>query len=241
MTFERYVELIESASEGEYVIRGRKSHKIGDVFVSIWRDEDGKPLNGAQYIREYPAILWTWVKPEEFYRRFVDRVPCFTVHSLRYYGQPKLRKPTELKGVKQTFSVDYIAGKCRCAVFVSGDDVWIKHGDYFSVSMTPPAEEMGMPLGYMAKKYVGERSTKSFIYPDAWGDIVLRNEAWLRLPGIMIDIRAGESHRRLVSTIVREQERAHGFGEYALDSSDMERFWERVISELIRTGNELTR
>ena len=155
----------------------------------------------------------------------------FEVISLRIYGQPKLRKPDELKGVKQAFSVDYIPKKCRCAVYINGVDVWIKHGDYFSESLSLPEEDRGMPLGYLAKKYVGERSVKSFIYPDAWGDIVLRNEAWICLRGLMRDITAGVFVLEIWAEILRQQERLHGWGTYDLCCTDMERFWERVVTE----------
>jgi hypothetical protein len=103
------------------------------------------------------------------------------VVSYRFYGQPKLAKPAELKGVKQSFSADYIPEKCACPCFVNDDDLWIKHRDFFSESFRPPVEDMGAPLGYILEKYFPDlkRHTKNFIYADAWGDVVLRNEAWI--------------------------------------------------------------
>jgi hypothetical protein len=128
----------------------------------------------------YPCTF-TYSNPAEVYRLFfVSPFTCEVV-SYRFYGQPKLAKPAELKGVKQSFSADYIPKKCSCPCFVNGDDLWIKHRDFFSESFRPPAEDMGAPLGYILEKYFPDlkRHTKNFIYADAWGDVVLRNEAWI--------------------------------------------------------------
>jgi len=112
------------------------------------------------------------------------------IHYPRFYGQPKLKKPKELKGIKQTFSIDYILKKCKCGVFVIGDDVWVRHKDYFSSSLKLPREDIGKPLGALANKYCEKSKKEKFVYPDAWGDIVLKNEAWIRLKGLMIDIKS---------------------------------------------------
>lgn len=40
----------------------------------------------------------------------------FKVYSLRKYGQPKLPKPIELKGIKQLLSVDYIINEIILAL-----------------------------------------------------------------------------------------------------------------------------
>ena len=57
------------------------------------------------------------------------------VVSRRVYGQPKLKKPSELSGVSSAFSVDFIAGKCRCQCFIHGDDVYVKHRDFGSTEV----------------------------------------------------------------------------------------------------------
>ena len=36
-----------------------------------------------------------------------------------------------------------------------------------------------MPLSYYANKYFGKNRKEKFCYPDTWGSIILRNEAWL--------------------------------------------------------------
>ena len=149
-----------------------------------------------------------------------------------FYGEPRLRKPKELKGVKQAFSVDYIPNKCKCGVFLNGNDVWVKHRDYFSDIMELPAEELGQPLGYLANKYCGAEKSDKFIYPDAWGSIVLRNEAWVHLKDVLLDIRTGMFELDIVNNICRQQEMACGFDEYELVCTPMERFWEKVVHQL---------
>ena len=154
------------------------------------------------------------------------------LHYPRFYGEPKLKKPKELKNIKQVFAVDYIPKKCKCGAFLNGDDVWVKHRDYFSDTMSLPAEELGQPLGYLANKYCGAGKSDKFIYPDAWGSIVLRNEAWVRLKDVLLDIRTGVFELDIVNNICRQQEMACGFDEYELACTPMERFWEKLIWQL---------
>lgn len=98
----------------------------------------------------------------------------FIEYSKRFYGEPKLILPKELKGIKQWDSVDYIPKKCKCAIYIKGNDVWIKHRDYFSQEMKLPPEDFGMPLEVLANKYCDKQKKNKFIYPDCWGSIVLR-------------------------------------------------------------------
>lgn len=152
------------------------------------------------------------------------------IHSFRKYGQPKLDKPKELKGIKQALSVDYIPNKCKCQVFVLGDDVWVKHGDYFSPSMK--VEEIGAPLDYLVNKYTDKTKGKKFVYGDAWGDIIERQEAWIRIDNLMSEINSGKFELDIVNEIRSQQEKYHGFDEYELCCSDMERFWEKLVNGL---------
>lgn len=158
----------------------------------------------------------------------------FEVARIRMYGQPKLRKSAELKNVKQTLAVDYITKKCRCPVYIAGSDVWVKHRDYFSDTLRLSADEIGAPLSVIANKYAAADRKSKFIYEDAWGSVVLRNEAWICLRGLLIDIERKISPLRILDEILRQQERTHGFDEYELCCTDIERFWERVISEVTK-------
>lgn len=236
-----YIDRIIAASESNGGYRGRHVYKVGRHYVSFWRDDNGEYLGGRLQYTGHGDLMWTWSNAEEFYNRYLsgDNTLKFEVHSMRFYGQPKLTKPTELRGVRQAFSVDYIRGKCRCPVFIHGKDVWVRHGDYFSESRRLPSEDRGKPLGYLARKYVGERSVKSFIYPDAWGDIVLRNEAWLQVRALAYRLQTNESPLRLRWEILRQQERAHGWGTNELEVGYEARFWENVINETKRYLNDI--
>lgn len=158
----------------------------------------------------------------------------FSIHSARVYGQPKLTKPKELKGVKQILSVDYIPRKCRCPVFIKDDDVWVKHNDYFSQVMRTATDDIGTPMVYRAKKYLRQERKKKFIYDDNWASIVLRNEAWLRIENLHKQIKEGKFQLDIVRDIREQQEKAHGFDECELCCTDMERFWERLVMELVK-------
>lgn len=155
---------------------------------------------------------------------------AFEAYSFRQYGQPKLSKPKELIGIRQIASIPYIPQKCTCPMFINGNDVWIKHGDYFSPSLQ--TEEIGAPLEYLANKYADKQKGKKFIYSDAWGSIVLRQEAWLVVRGLVSAIASDSFTPRIVREICRQQEITHGFEELSLCCTDMERFWEKVINKI---------
>ena len=90
----------------------------------------------------------------------------------------KLDKPKQLKGIKQVTSIPMYGGKVRHGLFLLDDDLYIQCRDYFSPSICFP-EDIGTPLSYRAKKYLGKNYKNKFAYPDGWGDIVRRQCAWL--------------------------------------------------------------
>ena len=94
------------------------------------------------------------------------------IYSKRRYGEPKLPKPKELKGIKQSFTVDWIPKKCRCAGYVLDNDIYIKHRDFGSIALYGQEHEF----------------RKRFIYKDEYGCVVLRGEAWLVIKNIKQDI-----------------------------------------------------
>lgn len=153
----------------------------------------------------------------------------YKIHSFRRYGEPKLKKPKILSGIQQAFSVDYIPGKCRCQVFIHKEDVWIKHRDYFSEVYKPTMEELGRPLNYFVEKHLCKNGPQRFIYDDAWGAVVLRNEAWIVIEGLLAEVRTNKFPLDIVRKIREQQERFHGFEKYELVSTEMERFWERLV------------
>lgn len=185
----------------------------------------------------YP-ITFTYSNPQEVYDLFFTPPLACEVASYRLYGQPKLAKPTELKGVKQSFSVDWNK-KCKCQCFVKDNDLWIKHRDFFSSSHQPAPEDMGTPLVYRAKKYFSlDYKGDHFCYPDSWGDIVLRNEAWIVFRNLRQAIKR-DRHIPVKSMIqaflnsdVLKQNRI-----YELEDN-WETFFENVCKEYTKTSSK---
>lgn len=104
----------------------------------------------------------------------------YLIVSRRFWGEPKLDKPKELKGIKSIGGVDFIPKHSKPQLFIKDNDLYIKHNDYFSYYWRPPkGERIDMPLSYYANKYFGKNKKEKFCYPDCWGSIILRNEAWL--------------------------------------------------------------
>jgi hypothetical protein len=161
----------------------------------------------------------------------------FTQYSIRHYGQPKLTKPKELKGIKQIFSIDYIPKKCKCPIYIKNDDIWIKHRDYFSPIFNPPDDKyMGKPLNDVLKKYFPNCNLKpeKFIYSDNWSSSVLRNEAWICIKYFISCVKQNCFELDILDEILRQQEIICDFKKYDLCCTDMERFWEEVINKTKR-------
>lgn len=152
---------------------------------------------------------------------------------VRFYGEPKLKRPKELKGLKANFTVDYIPKKCKCSVYIVGDDIWVQHRDYFSSSMDLPIEDIGAPLDVLCKKYLNKDKSKKFIYGDAWGDIVLRNEAWIHIENVVSYAKENLPYQ-VVYEIIQEQERINGFEDLELIGTDMERMWDNILNRIYR-------
>lgn len=146
------------------------------------------------------------------------------IHSLRGYGEPKLVKPKELKGITQSHSLPY--NKTKVSVFLPGDGkIWLRFRDFFSPSMETPKHLEGSPLPVLIKELMEvKRHTKNFIYSDSWGDIVLRQEAWLIVKGYFKDYR--DVYRRL-----RDFEKVIGVEEFELGDTGFSRLMENFIKK----------
>lgn len=96
--------------------------------------------------------------------------------SQRHYGEPKLKKPKELKGITQIGNVPF-GPKCKCPVYLTNKQIYLKHRDFFSPSISMPHA-----------KYAGiiDKWNQKFMYNDNFGSAVLRCEAWLRIPKLLI-------------------------------------------------------
>lgn len=181
----------------------------------------------------YP-ITFTYSNPAEVYELFFTAPLFCEVVSYRFYGQPKLSKPAELKGIKQSFSADWILNKCKCQCVVKGGDLWIKHRDFFSPLHRPSdPSDNGTPLVYRAKKYFGiDLSNKEkFCYSDYWGEIILRNEAWIVFRNLGQVIR--RDRQPPIQNMIKAFSNSdfcikHSISQYDLSNGDWERFFENV-------------
>ena len=234
-------ELISAAEEKGKDFKGRTVYKMqtgtGSVLFKIL-EEDNLKLDCIYYQvwnneRFINPITWTMSDVEEFYNTFKEKKSIsFNVHTFRKYGEPKMKKPKELSGIKESFSVDFIPKKCKCQCFVSGNDLWIKHRDFFSEEMEYEKEDFGTPLEYRANKYLGKEKKGKFVYNDCWGDIVNRNEAWIVFKNIMDKKRLLENSSLLAREMLKVFSKYHkGSNEYFV-SGDWEFFFERIAKEI---------
>lgn len=156
----------------------------GTLIVKL-SQENGEYLNLAFYqvwkdTRYVDPVGFTMSNPKCVYETFFGKDISFERVSYRLYGQPKLDKPKELKGIEQSFTGTYIKNKCDCPCFCFGEDLWVQHKDFFSRAFQPPIDDLGKPTSYYLNKYFNcNRSFKKFVYNDSWGSIILRNEAWI--------------------------------------------------------------
>lgn len=143
----------------------------------------------------------------------------FDIPYIRYYGEPKLTKPKELKGIKEIFSVDYIPKKCKCKVYVVGDDLWIHHRDFFSRTIYDHSVAF----------------RKKFVYNDTFGAVVLRNEAYLKVTGFC---RYIDERCRLVHEVMRLFEQKMEMKEYELEDTNDSRMFEDIVNKLYKMNKE---
>ena len=128
------------------------------------------------------------------------------VLSARKHGEPKLKKPKELDGIEQAFSVDWIPEKCKCPCYIVGNDIYIKHRDFNSIELYGTDYEF----------------RRKFIYKDEYGCIVLRGEAWLVIKNIYQDIKNNILLPKISFVLAEQITDVAGHMEW-------ERFFEKVI------------
>jgi hypothetical protein len=188
----------------------------------------------------YP-ITFTYSNPKDVYDLFFTPSLECEIVSYRLYGQPKLKKPSELKGIKQGFSMSFIPGKCKCQCFVKGNDLWIKHRDFFSACHRPSdLNDIGTPLSYRCQKYFNADKSylDKFVYPDSWGEIVLRNEAWIVFRNIK-QAAIRNSHIELSCTLKNtflNTKLLKNLGMSCLDE-----YWDRFLENLCINYNKYTK
>lgn len=143
---------------------------------------------------------WNLTNPADFCKQFLFPQAEYVVLS----SGKNHKKPQELCGIMEFASVSF--GKCKCQLFLKGDDLYINHHDYFSRSWRPPADDLGKPTTYYLKKYFGITRLEKFCYADCWGDIVLQNKAWLRITNFvpMVKILNAPQIAKKVWPMIRE-------------------------------------
>lgn len=159
------------------------------TFIVKYLEVNGAISHTLQY-RTTTSFLWTLGNIRNFLHIYHPDMRIEPV-SVRRYGEPKLVKPKELKGIPQTFGIPYIYGgygnvKATNSVFIKGDDIYIKVRDYMSRTFRPPAGFAGAPLNVILANFFPDKVIKQkFIYSDCYGSVVLRGEAWLCFRHIM--------------------------------------------------------
>lgn len=121
------------------------------------------------------------VKIQSIRQEFVPAYPVIKVYSKRMYGEPKLKRPAELKGLKAETTFSMRGKDAKGSLFLKdGKVLWLCRDFASKDAGFPERKDMELPTSVLAKKYgLGRKGFKSFIYPDAWCRILQRNEAWI--------------------------------------------------------------
>lgn len=251
---EEYIELIKQQCKFVTNTKHREIYEAkyykGHMFILLFKDlEDGHYYDYAEYSehidnRILQPITRTMSTPKKVCELLSIKGIKYEVISHRYYGEPKLSKPKELKGIKPIGKVTYIPKHSEPQIFIKGKDVYIKHTDYFSPEWRPPkGERIGMPLSYYTEKYFNRTKSEKFIYPDCWGSIVLRNEAWIVIKDL-IPLIETENEYIVAKNILKEQSKDEYSPRDIESDLDWVRFWEdmsKVVKRYIegrRNKNE---
>lgn len=208
--------------------------KHSTLYVRLFKEDD-LYLDCLEYQEHRKGmfiapITWTLCTPEELYNNILHIKNIeIEKYSMRYYGQPKLTKPKELKGINRAFSVNFLKN-CSCQCFIKDNDIWIKHSDYFSSSLKD-SNTFGTPLEYRIKYYgLSSKKRSGFVYNDCWGDIVLRNEAWLVIRNI-IPLAKRYNENELYENVISEFCKLEHLNKYDLDET-WEFSFENVVKNL---------
>lgn len=159
------------------------NHPAGTFIIKYLITKDGEVSHTIQFKKEN-SLLWTLGDINDFLSIYHTDIRV-DILSERRYGEPKLSKPVEIKGICQTFSIPYVYGgqnnvKAFNLIFIKGDDIFIKIRDYNSQVFCPHPELLGAPLSVILERYFpGISIRQKFIYNDCWGSVVLRGEAWM--------------------------------------------------------------
>lgn len=239
-----YIDLLMEQSSGEIVTMQRPPSDIRHWFkaetqfgiceIMLSKDaEDDHFYDFCQYrLHERGKlqipVLWTISSPKSAYSElFAGKTGYFVLEMGK-----KPTKPKELKGMKPIGTVSFL-NRAACQFFVVGSNLFVKHTDYFSPSYSRD-EDIGTPLEYRARKYGISEKKNKFVYADCWGDIVIRQVAWLKITNIMPLVKR-MNPVQVGMEICRLMCEHHGFNQ--LNDPEWQRFWERA-TVMLRSKQE---
>ena len=235
---EEYITKIKQQSEFIGYDRQYETYKClyykGYLIIQFVKDNSDNTYYDYTQYQEYKnnriinPITKTMSTPEKVYKLILIQYPQYIIYSHRYYGEPKLSKPKELKRINPIGKAIYIPKHCEPQIFIKDKDVYIKHTDYFSYIWSPPeGERIDIPLSYYAEKYFNKNRKNKFVYPDCWGSIVLRNEAWILLKDIIPLMETENSI--LVSKNILQMQRYDNYSSIDTNNEcEWLNFWENV-------------
>lgn len=173
-----------------YLLRFETS--VGTCFAILSKDSsDGVWYDVCKYQlwksgAVVVPVLKTLCTPADFCKDFLVPKAEYTV--LCMGKKSEVKKPEALRGIVKFASVSF-EKMCQCQLFLNGQDLYIKHGDYFSPEYCRP-EDRGTPLVYRLDKYgIPHGNKERFVYADCWGAIVLRRVAWIRISNFIPLVR----------------------------------------------------
>lgn len=150
----------------------------------------------CQYI-DYSISSFTWKVDsiENFYNKYIKHINDllkFEEVSRRSYGEPKLTKPFELKGIKPIFSIQ--CGTRKNQIYIKSNDVWIKDNDYFSSCLSQEeAKQRGFEFNVREK----------FIYKNNFSPVIFLGQGWLCIRNLLLYIEDSNIKERLENVICR--------------------------------------
>lgn len=228
MTYLEQIEELISRSTFTGTSKNTSTYRIktdsDTIIYKLYRNNNGSWIDFCRYKYGRSDLMWTLCDINKLYGIVCNDIK-FTVYSFRKYGEPKLSKPKELKGIKPIGSAAFIPKHCSPQVFIKDNDVWIKHTDYMSAIWIPLIDDFCKDQSYYVNKYFGGNRSNKFVYADNWGSIVLRNEAWLLIKN-MVSFVEGKNKLYVPRTICDQQ-----FKWVDITSSaylEWQRFWENV-------------
>lgn len=223
---------VERRGSKVYLLRFNTS--VGICLAMLFQDiSDGAWYDFCEYqLWKSGAVVVPITKdlstPAKFCKEFLFPKSEYTVLC---YGRKSITKPASLKGIQKFASVPF-EGRCQCQLFLSGQDLYIKHNDYFSPTYCR-LEDVGTPLSYRMKKYgIKASSRDKFIYADSWGDIVLRRVAWIKISNFVPLVQ----HLNCVEVAVTVWPMLRAY--HGWSSSEHNTGWERFLEEVARVTHK---